>query len=187
MRLTDLVFVTSNANKLREAESVLETALDHQALEVDEIQSLSVEAVVRHKARSAHQHLDRPVIVEDTALELAAMNGFPGPLVRWLLTAIGPSGIARLTHAFDEPTATARCVVCATDGAKEILGEGVVAGSIATEPRGGGGFGWDSVFIPDEGGGATYAEMTTTAKNAISHRRRAFLALRNALEKGEAR
>ncbi len=38
------------------------------------------------------------------------------------------------------------------------------------EPRGASGFGWDSVFQPDTGGGKTYAEMTAAEKNAISHR-----------------
>lgn len=181
MRLTDLVFVTSNVNKIREAQAVLGVELARADLDLDEIQSLSVEEVVRRKALLAHERLGRPVLAEDTALELAGLGGFPGPLVRWLLTSVGPAGIARLTHAFDDTRATARCVVCATDGAAQVLAEGLVPGSIAPEPRGESGFGWDSVFVPDEGRGLTYAEMTPDAKNAVSHRRRAFLALRDTL------
>ncbi len=56
----------------------------------------------------------------------------------------------------------------------ELHVEGVCAGVITTEERGADGFGYDSVFQPDEGGGATFAEMGTDAKNAISHRGRAF-------------
>jgi XTP/dITP diphosphohydrolase len=73
--------------------------------------------------------------------------------------------------------------VCASDGSYEVFGEGVVGGSIASNPRGGGGFGWDSVFVPSDGGGRTYAEMSEDEKNLISHRRKAFIALRHALEK----
>jgi XTP/dITP diphosphohydrolase len=57
----------------------------------------------------------------------------------------------------------------------------VVEGAIASCPRGRRGFGWDSVFVPDDGGGRTYGEMSDGEKNTISHRRRAFEALREAL------
>ena len=72
-------------------------------------------------------------------------------------------------------------LLSATDGSTEVFGEGVAHGTIATEPRGEGGFGWDTAFIPDDGDGRTYGEMTEDEKNLISHRRKAFLALREAL------
>jgi XTP/dITP diphosphohydrolase len=62
-----------------------------------------------------------------------------------------------------------------------VFGEGAVDGSIATVPRGEGGFGWDTTFIPSGGGGLTYGEMSEDDKNLISHRRKAFVALRDAL------
>ncbi len=181
MRLEQLVFVTSNLDKLREAEAVLGCKLDHRALEIDEVQSLDLEEVVRRKAASAHGRLGVPVLVEDTSLELAGLGGFPGPLIRWLLACVGPAGICRLAGCFDDPRATVRCVVCATDGADEVLGVGVVHGVIAESVRGRRGFGWDSTFVPEDGAGRTYAEMDETEKNAISHRRRALHALREAL------
>jgi non-canonical purine NTP pyrophosphatase (RdgB/HAM1 family) len=181
MRLTELVFVTSNLGKLREAEAVLGCKLNHRALDIEEVQSLDLEEVVRHKAASAHGRLGSPVLVEDTSLELAGLGGFPGPLVRWLLATVGPAGICRIAHSFDDPRATVRCVACATDGTAEVIGNGVVHGVIAEAARGRRGFGWDSTFIPDDGGGRTYAEMEEADKNAISHRRRAFEALREEL------
>jgi non-canonical purine NTP pyrophosphatase (RdgB/HAM1 family) len=183
MRLDDLVFVTSNPGKVREARAVLGRALDHRGLDLPEVQSLDLVEVVRNKAAEAARRFGRPVLVEDTGLELAGLGGFPGPLVRWLLTSVGAEGIARIAHAFGDPRATARCLLCATDGEVEIFGEGVVGGSIAVAPRGRGGFGWDSVFIPEPPGGRTYGEMAEDEKNAISHRRKAFEALRAALEK----
>ncbi len=181
MILDDFVFVTSNLGKLREAEAVLGCTIDHRALDLVEIQSLDLVEVVRDKAARAWQQLGRPVLVEDTGLELDGLGGFPGPLVRWLLVSVGPVGICRIAQCFADPRATARCLVCATDGSTEVFGEGIVQGTIATEPRGESGFGWDTAFIPDDGDGRTYGEMTDDEKNLISHRRKAFLALRDAL------
>lgn len=181
MRLDDLVFVTSNRGKLREAEAVLGRSLDHCGLDLPELQTLDLSEVVRGKARMAFEHLGKPVLVEDTALELAGLGGFPGPLIRWLLASVGPPGICRIASCFSNTGAIARCLVCASDGSDEVIGEGVVEGSIAPEPRGEGGFGWDSAFVPMDGGGRTYGEMSEEEKNLISHRRRAFVALREAL------
>lgn len=181
MLLEDLVFVTSNLGKLREAEAVLGHAFDHRGLDLPELQSLDLEEIVRGKARMAWQRLEKPVLVEDTGLELAGLGGFPGPLVRWLLVSVGAAGICRIANCFGDSRATARCLVCATDGSAEIVGEGVVEGTIAGEPTGRSGFGWDSAFIPNGGDGRTYGEMTEDEKNLISHRRRAFVALREAL------
>lgn len=183
MQLADLVFVTSNAGKVREAEAVLGCTLDHRALDLPEIQSLDLLEVVRDKAAAAVRRLGRPVLVEDTGLELAGLGGFPGPLVRWMLSSVGAEGIARIAHAFADSRATARCLLCACDGSVEVLGEGVVRGRIAAAPRGRQGFGWDSVFVPEPPGDRTYGEMSDDEKNAISHRRRAFESLKLALEK----
>ncbi|HPA79720.1 MAG TPA: non-canonical purine NTP pyrophosphatase [Thermoanaerobaculales bacterium] len=184
MRLEELHFVTSNPGKLREAESVLGCRLAHCDLELEELQSLDLEQVVRHKAAEAFRRLSVPVLVEDTSLELAGLGGFPGPLVRWLLASVGPAGICRLAGAFGNRLAAVRCVALASDGAAEAVGAGVVTGTIVESPRGGNGFGWDSAFAPDGGGGRTYAEMDEAEKNAISHRRKAFEALRAALSAG---
>lgn len=181
MRLDELVFVTSNLGKLREAEEVLGVKLKHHALDLPEIQSLDLAEVVRHKARSAAQRLSEPVLVEDTSLELAGLGGFPGPLVRWMLSSVGPAGICRIAHAFGDPRATVRCMACAFDGQSENVGLGVVQGVIATLPRGRRGFGWDSTFIADDVRDRTYAQLEEAEKNAISHRRKALEALREAM------
>jgi non-canonical purine NTP pyrophosphatase (RdgB/HAM1 family) len=183
VNIAGLIFVTSNEGKRREAEEVLGVALSHRDLDLVEPQTLNVHEVVRFKVAAAFDAIGQPVLVEDTALELLGLGGFPGPLIRWLLASIGPGGISRLVHSFGDPRAVARCVTCASDGRDAVIGEGVVLGTIATEPRGTGGFGWDSVFIPDDGDGRTYGEMSDDEKNAISHRRKAFVALRNELER----
>ena len=83
------------------------------------------------------------------------------------------------------PERTARfrtvALVRRPDGTETIT-HGVVEGTIIDNPRGDGGFGYDPVFVPVDGDGSTFAEMSDDAKNAISHRGRAFRALRDALD-----
>lgn len=80
----------------------------------------------------------------------------------------------------EDRTAYFICVVYAINqNGNGVLTEGICKGKIATEISGGGGFGYDPVFIPDEGGGKTMAELTDAEKNAISHR---GIALRNLSE-----
>ena len=60
---------------------------------------------------------------------------------------------------------------------REVVAEGVCEGVIGTEERGSEGFGYDPVFIPDDGDGRTFAEHSPAEKNGISHRSRACRAL----------
>jgi XTP/dITP diphosphohydrolase len=60
---------------------------------------------------------------------------------------------------------------------REVVGDGWVDGVIATEARGTNGFGYDPVFVADDAGGRTFAELTSQEKHAISHRGRALRAL----------
>jgi non-canonical purine NTP pyrophosphatase (RdgB/HAM1 family) len=182
MSLSNLVFVTSSADKHREAEGILGVSLERVALDLPEPQGLDVFEIARDKARIAFAHLATPVLVEDTALELHALGGFPGPLCRWLLRAAGAPSIARILDGFDDRSATARCVAVVYDGAREWVGEGAVTGMIAAEPRGTNGFGWDVVFAPNWGDGRTYAEMSAAEKNARSHRNLALTALHERLQ-----
>jgi XTP/dITP diphosphohydrolase len=64
---------------------------------------------------------------------------------------------------------------------REVVCEGIVEGHIAPVAAGAGGFGYDPVFVPDEGGGRTFSEMEAADKHRISHRGRAFRALRDRL------
>jgi non-canonical purine NTP pyrophosphatase (RdgB/HAM1 family) len=176
--LEGLVFVTSSDGKHREAQEILGLPMAREHLDLAEPQGLDVVEVAREKARAARDRLGRTVLVEDTSLELAALGGFPGPLIRWLLEAAGPSAIARILDPFPDRTARARCAALVWDGEREWLGLGEVSGTIVREPRGRSGFGWDVVFAPEWGGGRTYAELSPEEKNARSHRALALRALR---------
>jgi len=178
-----IVFVTSSADKHREAEAILGVALERRDLDLAEPQGLDVAAIARAKARAAAALLGRPVLVEDTSLELAALGGFPGPLIRWLLAAAGAAALPRLLDGFADKRARAHCVALVCDGEREWAGVGIVEGAIVDAPRGANGFGWDVVFAPEWGGGRTFAEMPAAEKNARSHRGLAFQALKRELEK----
>lgn len=168
-----LLLVTGNAGKLAEARRLAGGELEAIELDLPEIQSLDIEWIVRHKARSAYAAVGRPLVVEETGLELAALNGFPGPLVRWMLEAMGAEAIARTALALGSPAARAVCVLAWTDGERIVLGRGEVAGTLVAPPRGEGGFGWDPVFVP-AGETRTCAEMTAAEKDARAHRGHAW-------------
>jgi XTP/dITP diphosphohydrolase len=66
-------------------------------------------------------------------------------------------------------------------GGDELVAEGEVIGAIAGEPAGSGGFGYDPLFVPEGGGGRTFAQMSPSEKHGLSHRGRAFRALADEL------
>ena len=167
------VLVTGNANKRREAERIVGHRLETVEIDLPEIQSGDLIEVLRFKAEAAWQRLERPVVVEETGLELACMNGFPGPLVKWMLEAVGDEGIAQVAIRAGDPGVVARCALMLLDGEREVIAEGSTAGRLVLPPRGVGGFGWDPVFEPD-GLERTYAELGDEVKDRIGHRGRAW-------------
>lgn len=179
--LSAIAFVTSNPGKAREATALLGRRVEARPLDLREVQSLDFGEVVRAKAVEACRLSGGPVLVEDSGLSVAAWKGYPGPLTRWAVAAAGEAGFARMLDPFDAREAEAVSALALArpgDGeADVVVAIGRVAGSIARSPRGAGGFGWDVLFVP-EGETRTFAEMTAGEKNAVSHRARAFAALR---------
>jgi len=171
--LQGAVLVTGNVGKLEEARRLCGNQLGSLSLDLPEVQSLDLLEVLRIKGGEALTRFGRPIIVEETGLELESMNAFPGPLIKWMLQAVGPEGIAQAAEAFGAPTAIARCALLYLDGRREIFAEGETPGSLLATPRGDGGFGWDPVFVPD-GEQVTYAQLTGEHKDRIGHRGRAW-------------
>ncbi len=167
------VLVTGNLGKIAEARTAL--GADIEAVEVDlpEIQSLDYRQVLRAKAEEAWRRIGRPLVVEEAGLDLAALNGFPGPLVKWMLEAVGAEGIARTAAALGDARATARCFLLYKDGDREVVAEGRTEGTLVLPGRGTYGFGWDPVFLP-QGFTLTFAELTGDEKSAASHRGKAW-------------
>lgn len=181
--LPPFVLVTGNPGKLAETRRVLGREVESIDVELPEIQSLDLAEVLRAKAAEAARHTDgRPFVVEETGLELAALNGFPGPLVKWMLDAIGADGIARVARAAGDPRVKARCRMLLRTEGREIEAEGVTVGTLVLPGRGGHGFGWDPVFLPD-GETRTYGELDDADKDSISHRGRAWRELADTFAK----
>ncbi|MGH3070476.1 MAG: RdgB/HAM1 family non-canonical purine NTP pyrophosphatase [Streptosporangiaceae bacterium] len=138
------------------------------------------------KARAIARYTGLPAVADDSGLCVDALNGMPGVLsARWA----GGHGDDRanldlvLAQVADMPDARLGAqFVCAAalagpgPGAREWVVTGQVVGRLIRSPRGSGGFGYDPIFVPD-GFEQTTAEMTAEAKDAISHRGRAFRAL----------
>jgi XTP/dITP diphosphohydrolase len=171
--VTGFVLVTGNPGKIAEARTALGADLEVVEVDLPEIQSLDYEEVLRAKAEEAWRRIGRPLIVEEAGLDLAALNGFPGPLVKWLLGAVGAEGIARTAAALGDVRAVARCFLLYKDESREIVAEGRTEGTLVLPGRGNQGFGWDPVFLPD-GSSFTFAELTGVEKDAVSHRGKAW-------------
>lgn len=168
-----LIFVTSNQGKADEARQILNTPVDIQPLDIDEIQSLDNEKIIRKKAEEAFRLIKKPFLVDDVSMDIEAWNGFPGPFTKYIDQAGGPELLVKMLVAEKNRTAIARATIAYHDGNAIHLFIGEVKGAIATEIRGTNGWGWDPVFIP-EGYSQTFAEMTETEKNNCSHRRKAL-------------
>jgi len=127
-----------------------------------------------------------PAIAEDTGLEVAALSGAPGVLSSRFAGkekdyAANNKKLLELLAGAADRTARFRTVaVLALPDGRFWTSEGVLEGTIAEEPRGSGGFGYDPLFIP-AGETRTLAEMSPSEKNAISHRRKALEGLRSLL------
>jgi XTP/dITP diphosphohydrolase len=183
-----LVLATRNEGKLRE----LARIIDSQVIGLDAFPDApdvpetgaTFEANALLKARAIADYTKMPAVADDSGLCVDALNGMPGVLsARWA----GRHGADQanldlvLAQVADVPEARlgARFVCAAAlivPGGGEWVTTGEVVGRLIREPRGSGGFGYDPIFQPD-GFDLTTAEMTPEAKDAISHRGRAFRAL----------
>jgi len=180
-----VVFVTGNAGKLKEVREILADGapieVESRDLDLPEIQGTTQE-IAMEKCRRAAELIGGPVITEDTALCFAAMNGLPGPYIKFFLRELGHEGLNRMLDGFSTRAAWALCTFAysAGPGTEPVLFEGRTDGTIV-RARGPAKFGWDPVFEAEDTG-LTYAEMDAPQKNAISHRGRAVQKLRTYLQ-----
>ncbi|KAF8430484.1 inosine triphosphate pyrophosphatase, partial [Terfezia claveryi] len=175
-----LLFITGNANKLREVQAILTATtegvveLQSRDLDLPELQG-SVEEVSTEKCRRAAETVGGQVLVEDTALGFDALNGLPGVYIKWFMKFLGHEGLNNILAAYSDKSAEAICTFayCEGPGKEVLLFQGKTKGRIVPA-RGPGDFGWDAVF---EYEGQTYAEMDNAEKNKISHRGKALAKL----------
>ena len=171
--------VTGNEHKVREAAMTLGRYGIHVArcpMRKLEVQSDDLAHIARTAAESlCGQESDGPLLVEDAGLFVRSLRGFPGPYSDFAYRTIGIEGILRLLDGVEDRSAYFMAALCACWRGKLACFSGVVEGTIAQEPRGTGGFGFDPIFIPS-GYAATFAELGEDVKSHISHRARALAA-----------
>ncbi|HET9093052.1 MAG TPA: RdgB/HAM1 family non-canonical purine NTP pyrophosphatase [Acidimicrobiales bacterium] len=198
MSTSSFVLATANPDKARELRAILGEAMGRdvrllgrpaEVPEVDETGS-TLEENARLKAVALVEATGIAAIADDTGLEVAALGGAPGVYssryageqatyadnVAKLLAELGGSTDRRARFT---TVALARF----PDGS-EVVATGIVDGEIALSAVGASGFGYDPVFVPTEGDGRTFAEMSPEEKHALSHRGRAFRSLAELLAAG---
>ena len=192
-----LVLASANPDKADEIAAVLAGALDVELLprpsEVPDVVEDGATLLdnARLKARALVIATGLPAVADDTGLEVAALGGAPGVYSARYAgeNATYADNVAKLLGELDaladgggQRDARFRTVaLVAYPDDTEVWSEGVVQGTIARQATGTGGFGYDPVFVPAEGGGRTFAQMTPKEKHGISHRGRAFRSLAAAL------
>jgi XTP/dITP diphosphohydrolase len=182
-----LVLASRNEHKLRELAQLIPFELDPlpEGIQLPPETGTTFADNALGKARAAASATGRPAIADDSGIEAAALNGAPGV---WSARFAGEhasdeENLAKLLHDVppdgDRRVAYVCALVYAEPGGREELVHGRCEGTLALEPRGSGGFGYDPAFVPDDypGDERTMAELSPDEKDAISHRGRAARAL----------
>ena len=182
---------SANPHKVAEIEDLMRGVVDlqprpHDLPDVDENADTLIENA-RLKARAVCDATGLPALADDTGLEVTALGGAPG--VRTARFAGEPPNDANnrakllrdLASAADRSARFRTVAILVFPDGRELVAEGVCDGVVANVERGDRGFGYDPVFVPREGDGRTFAEMTIADKHALSHRGRAFRALAESL------
>jgi XTP/dITP diphosphohydrolase len=175
-----LVLSTRNPHKVREFATLLaglEVVPLPEEVELPPETGATFAENALGKARAAAAATGGPAIADDSGVEAAALGGRPGVRSARFAgeDATDEDNLALLLR--EAPAGSALryvCVIAYVDGALERVFEGACTGTLAPEPRGSGGFGYDPAFLPDDvADGRTMAELSVAEKDAISHRGRA--------------
>src|SRR5690606_22669074 len=164
--------ITGNPGKAEEVSRYLGEPIEHIELDLEEIQSLDLEEIVRDKAIRAFEKVKTPVLVEDVSFIFHALGKLPGPFIKWFQKELDNEGLCRLLDNKDR-SCTATVCYGFYDGNIVEFFVGSMEGSISNEPRGDNSFGWAPIFIPN-GYDKTYAELTNEEQTQIAMRSKAL-------------
>ena len=178
-----LVFATNNKHKLQEVRDIVGDRVEVLSLAdincYDDIpetaDTLQGNALI--KARHIYEKYGFDCFADDTGLEVEALDGAPGVYsARYAGEECdSEANMRKLLENLTGKTnrnAQFRTVIALIINGEEMLFNGIVKGSIATEKKGDSGFGYDPIFVP-EGHSASFAQMSSEMKNSMSHRFRA--------------
>ncbi|WP_321348026.1 non-canonical purine NTP diphosphatase [uncultured Draconibacterium sp.] len=188
-----LVFATNNKHKLEELQAILGDYFTLMSLKdiecFDEIpeEQPTLEGNASQKAFYVYNKFGMNCFADDTGLEIDALNGEPGVFSARYAgedknSEANMNKVLEKLAKINERKARFRTVISLVIDGEEKQFEGIVNGEILKEKRGGSGFGYDPVFMP-EGFNQSFAEMGLADKNKISHRGRAVQKLVDYLKK----
>ena len=179
-----IVFATNNQHKLQEVRSILAGKVEIISLAetgcLDDIPETAdtLEGNAAQKARYIFEKFHIDCFADDTGLEIEALNGKPG--VFSARYAGEPSNslnnmnkVLKEMEGIANRSAQFRTVIALIENGEYHYFEGIINGHLTTEAKGSSGFGYDPIFIPD-GFDNTFAELSSSHKNAISHRAKAI-------------
>ncbi len=174
-----ITLVTGNIEKQKEIEAIVGFPLLIESLDLAEIQSMNLEEVAIAKAQDAYQKIHKPLIVDDVSFEVEALNGFPGPLIKWWEMVVGYEAMVEFVKG---KSTVVRAIAMAvyTDGQQWITAKAEWNGRL-TARAGSDGFGFDFYMVP-EGYDKTVAELGRAFKNEHSHRAKCFRKLAEKLK-----
>jgi len=183
----ELIFATNNEHKAKEVQSIIPASIEiitlkQAGITVDIPEPYNtLEENAAEKARKIYGYTGKNSFGEDTGLEVTTLNGDPGVLSARYAgeNRSSKDNIEKLLlnlKPFQDRSAHFRTVIFLLLDNKEYSFEGTCNGTIAFEPRGDEGFGYDAVFIPDNSI-KTFGEMTLNEKNRHSHRKKAMTKL----------
>ncbi len=169
---SEIWFATSNDHKFEEAMIVLRPFRISPGRILDkgpELQSDDPGEIAAHAAKKSFLRERKPLFTEDTGLYIESLGGFPGTYASHAYQTLGIGSILKLVpDSKREAEFTSAVAYCAGPGQPRVF-KGTLNGKLAPVPRGHGGFGFDSVFIP-EYSTKTLAEISIREKCRISHR-----------------
>jgi len=145
--MKDVLFITGNQEKADYFSQLIGHLVEHIIIELDEIQSLDLHVIVKHKLHQAYAVTGRPVLVEDVALEFNALGKLPGTFIKWFQESLTHMELCRLLDGKDR-SSVARSVFGYFDGQTETYFEGSLKGTIPPEPAGKGGYSCDPISSP---------------------------------------
>lgn len=165
-----LKFITSNKNKVSEAQGILGVSnIEQLDVDLPEIQSMDSHEIIKAKLETASAHHKGKFIVEDVSVGLTALNGFPGPLIKWFVKILAIEGVYKLISKYGDNSAEYKVIYGYYSPNEPIqYFEGMIMGKIV-RPSGDNGFAWDPIFKPD-GSDKTYANMLMEEKLQYSPR-----------------
>lgn len=178
----NITYVTGNQKKAETLSRFLDIPVSHYKMDLQELQSWSIEESILYKAKQAYEKVQSPVLVEDVWLRFKALGRLPGPSIKLFLQDLGNDGLCKILHSFDDRSAVAQTIFGLYDGERLEIFIGERQGRIAEEPRGIPEFGWDAIFIP-KGADKTWAEMDLEEKGKYSMKRLALEKLKIFLRK----